>query len=113
MLATFIDENEHTVARVVDHIEHAAAIIGVDHVGLGPDFYKEISDELYGAEAQSMDGGGTMISYVPGLESPAGLPLITDELLRRGWPHDDIRQVLGGAFHALFVRELGLPGPRP
>jgi membrane dipeptidase len=113
VLATFIDENEHTVARVVDHIEHAAAIIGVDHVGLGPDFYKEISDELYGAEAQSMDGGDTMISYVPGLESPAGLPLITDELLRRGWPHDDIRQVLGGAFHALFVRELGLPGPRP
>jgi membrane dipeptidase len=112
VLATFIDENLHTVARVVDHIEHAAATIGVDHVGLGPDFYKEISEELHGPVAQSMDGGGTVISYVPGLEGPAGLPLITDELLRRGWPDDDIRQVLGGAFHSLFVRELGLPSAR-
>ena len=59
-----------------------------------------------------MDGGGTVISYVPGLEGPAGLPLITDELLRRGWPDDDIRQVLGGAFHGLFTRELGVPSPQ-
>ncbi len=112
VLATFIDENVRTVARVADHIEHAASTIGVDHVGLGPDFYKEIAEELHGPAAQSMDGGGTVISYVPGLEGPGGLPLITDELLRRGWPDDDIRQVLGGAFHALFVRELGLPCPR-
>ncbi len=112
VLATFIDENVHTVARVVDHIEHAASIIGVDHVGLGPDFYKDISEELHGPAAQSMDGGGTVISYVPGLEGPDGLPLITDELLRRGWSDGDVRQVLGGAFHDVFIRELGLPSPR-
>ena len=112
VLATFIDENVHTVARVVDHIEHVASIVGVDHVGLGPDFYKDISEELHGPVAQSMDGGGTVISYVPGLEGPDGLPLITDELLRRGWSDDDIRQVLGGAFHELFIRELGLPSRR-
>jgi membrane dipeptidase len=111
VLSLFIDENVHTVARVVDHIEHAASIIGVDHVGLGPDFYKDVAEELHGPAAQSMDGGGTVISFVPGLEGPAGLPLITDELLRRGWPDDDIRQVLGGAFHGLFTRELGVPRP--
>jgi hypothetical protein len=37
--------------------------------------------------------------------------LITDELLRRGWPEDDIRQVLGASFHQLFARELGIPAP--
>lgn len=111
VLATFIDESAHTVARVVDHIEHAASIIGVDHVGLGPDFYKDVAVELHGPAVQSMDGGGTVISYVPGLEGPDGLPLITDELLRRGWPDDDIRQVIGGSFRDLFVRELGLPRP--
>ena len=112
VLGNFIDESVHTVARVVDHIEHAASIIGVDHVGLGPDFYRDVAEELHGPVAQSMDGGGTVISYVPGLEGPDGLPLITDELLRRGWSDDDIRQVVGGAFHALFVRELGIPCPR-
>jgi membrane dipeptidase len=109
VLGTFIDEQVPTVARVVDHIEYVTSLVGVDHVGLGPDFFQEISDELHGPTAQSMDGGGTVIAYVPGLEGPAGLLLITDELLRRGWPDDDIRQVLGGAFHDLFSRELGLP----
>ena len=109
VLATFIDEDVHTVARVADHIEHAASLIGVAHVGLGPDFFSEISLELHGPAAQSMDGGGTVITYVPGLEGPAGLPLITEELLGRGWAEPDIRQVLGGSLHTLFSRELGIP----
>lgn len=112
VLATFIDENTHTVARVVDHIEYVASIIGVEHVGLGPDFYKDISEEIHGPAAQSMDGGGTVITYVPGLESPSGLPLITDELLSRGWPEGDVGMVLGGSFRDLFSRELGLPASR-
>jgi membrane dipeptidase len=112
VLGTFIDEDAPSVARVVDHVEHVASVVGAGHVGLGPDFFKEISDEIHGPEAQSMDGGGAMISYVPGLEGPAGLPLITDELLRRGWSEDDIRQVLGGGFHELFRRELGVPAPQ-
>ncbi len=111
VLAIFVDENVHTVARVVHHIEHAATIAGVDHVGLGPDFYKQISEELHGPAAESLDGGGTVITYIPGLEGPAGLPLITEELLRRGWPEHDIAQVLGGSFRDLFVRELGVPAP--
>jgi membrane dipeptidase len=109
VLATFIDIEVHTLARVVDHIEHVASLIGVDHVGLGPDFFKEISDEINGPHPQYMLDGVTEITYIPGLEGPTGLPLITDELLRRGWPHDDIRQVLGGSFHELFRRELGVP----
>ncbi|MFI5287726.1 MAG: dipeptidase [Candidatus Dormibacteria bacterium] len=109
VLGTFIDEQVPTVARVVDHVEYVATLVGVDHVGLGPDFFQEISDELHGPAAQSMDGGGTVIAYVPGLEGPAGLPLITAELLRRGWSDDNVRKVLGGAFHDLFGRELGVP----
>lgn len=63
-------------ARVVDHIEHIARIAGVDHVGLGSDF----------------DG----ISAVPkGLEDVSRFPVITEELLRRGWSEADIGKVLG------------------
>ncbi len=42
--ARFLHESEHTVDRLVDHIEHIASVAGVDHVGLGPDFLKEIED---------------------------------------------------------------------
>jgi membrane dipeptidase len=112
VLATFVDEHVHTVARVVDHIEHVAAQVGVTHVGLGPDFFKEISEALYGAQVQYMLDGVTEVTYVPGLEGPAGLPLITDELLRRGWPESDIREVLGAGFHRLFTAELGVPASK-
>ena len=109
VLATFIDHDVHTVARVIDHIEHVASLVGVNHVGLGPDFFKEISDEINGPDPQYMLDGVTEITYISGLEGPAGLPLITDGLLRRGWREDDIRQVLGASFHQLFARELGVP----
>jgi membrane dipeptidase len=65
-----------TVSDVVDHIEHVAAVAGVDAVGLGSDF----------------DG----CSMIPaGLEDVSRYPAITVELLRRGWTESDIRGVLG------------------
>jgi membrane dipeptidase len=65
-----------TVSDVVDHIEHVAAVAGVDAVGLGSDF----------------DG----CSMIPdGLDDVGHYPAITVELLRRGWTEDDIRGVLG------------------
>jgi membrane dipeptidase len=33
--------------------------------------------------------------YVPGMEGPAGMPLVTEALLRRGLPEATIRKVLG------------------
>jgi membrane dipeptidase len=67
---------EVTVSEVVDHIEHAARVAGVAHVGLGSDY----------------DG----VDATPiGLEDVTCYPAITVELLRRGWPETDIRAVLG------------------
>lgn len=108
VIAPFVDATEHTVARAVDHIEHAAGLVGTAHVGLGPDFYKEIWE----AGTRPGDREQGLIeerSWVAGLEGPAGLPLITQELLRRGWADSDLRAVLGGGFHDLFLRELGVP----
>ncbi len=63
-------------SEIVDHIEHAVAVAGIDHVGLGSDF----------------DG----IPAVPrGMEDAGKLPFITYELLRRGHPESDIKKILG------------------
>ncbi len=73
-----------TVADVVEHIEHIAAVAGVDHVGIGSDF----------------DG----IDLTPvGLEDVSTYPAITRELLARGWVEADVVKVLGG--NALRVLE--------
>jgi membrane dipeptidase len=76
-----------TVADVADHIEHAARVGGVEHVGLGGDFD--------GVEATPA-----------GLEDVSCYPAITAELLSRGWSEPDIRKVLGeNALRALEQAE--------
>ncbi|MBK7876198.1 MAG: dipeptidase [Planctomycetes bacterium] len=62
--------------NVADHIEHIARVAGVDHVGIGSDF----------------DG----IPAGPvGLEDVSTYPVLTAELLCRGWSERDVRKVLG------------------
>ena len=62
--------------KIVDHIDHVAKLAGADHVGLGSDF----------------DGATMPI----GMESPAGLPKITEALLKKGYSEADIEKILGG-----------------
>ncbi|AYY12194.1 membrane dipeptidase [Actinobacteria bacterium YIM 96077] len=112
--APFLDESEHTIDRLVDHLEHMVDVIGVEHVGLGPDFVQEVIHDITppGCEdpAGASSGGGiARLSYIPGLEGPAGLPLVTDALAARGWNEPDIRAVLGENVHRLFRAELGVP----
>jgi membrane dipeptidase len=67
------------LSRLIDHIDHAARVGGVDHVGLGSDF----------------DG----VSSLPrGMEDVSRLPHITEALLARGYSEKDIRKILGGNF---------------
>ena len=61
---------------LIDHIDHIAKVAGVDHVGIGSDF----------------DG----VSSLPvGMEDISKLPVITYELLRRGYKENEIRKILG------------------
>ncbi len=111
LFAGFLDTDpaRFTVARVVDHLEHVASVSGVGAVGLGPDFLQQVFEELHpGVDSLVMEGVDAKW-VVPGLEGPAGLPLVTQELVRRGWADDDVRAVLGGNDLRLFRTALGVP----
>ncbi|MGI5158165.1 dipeptidase [Microbispora sp. CA-102843] len=104
------DPADHTVDRLVDHIEHVAEVAGIDHVGLGPDFVREVLHDVtppccedFGFDG--IDPGAAL----PGLDGPRGLPLVTEALLRRGLPGDEILKILGGNVRRLFRTELGRP----
>jgi membrane dipeptidase len=65
-----------TVSQVADHVEHARAVAGVDHIGLGGDF--DGTDE------------------VPvGLEDVASYPRLLAELAGRGWSEADLQALTG------------------
>ncbi len=114
--AGFIGPDNRTVGRVVDHVEHVASVAGVAHTGLGPDFVHEVYAELMPLATEIVMEGVDAKKLVPGLEGPEGLPLVTAELVARGWSEADVRAVLGGSFLDLFRRELGVSAdarPRP
>ncbi len=72
------------IERLIAHLEHAIAIAGVDHVGLGSDF----------------DG----VPCVPkGLDDVTGLPRITYWLLQRGLDEASVRKVLGENLLRVFA----------
>ncbi len=66
-----------TIHDVIDHIDHMVKVAGIDHVGLGSDF----------------DGIDT---WPEQLEDVAAYPLITQELLNRGYTKEQILKILGG-----------------
>ena len=109
--AGFLDEAAPTIDRLVDHIEHIAGVVGIEHVGLGPDFCTEVFEEkIPMCDRPVLLDGMDLFASIPGLDGPRGLPLVTEALARRGLPDSDIRAVLGGNVHRLFRAELGRAG---
>lgn len=101
--APFLHLTDHTLDRFLDHIEHIADVIGTHHVGLGPDFVQEV---IADTTPPCCEEELAEDSYIPGLEGPAGLPLITGGLLGRGWAPDDVRAVVGENLHRFLVENL-------
>jgi membrane dipeptidase len=60
---------------IIDHIDHAVKVAGIDHVGIGSDF----------------DGANMPF----GMEDAAQLPKITEALLRKGYSEGDVKKILG------------------
>jgi membrane dipeptidase len=61
--------------KIIEHIDHAVKVAGVDHVGLGSDF------------------DGANMPY--GMEDATKLPKITDALLKKGYSGGDVKKILG------------------
>jgi membrane dipeptidase len=65
-----------TIHHVVDHIDHIAKVAGIDHVGIGSDFdgVEKLPDQL---------------------QDVSTYPLITQELLNRGYSKEQIHKIMG------------------
>lgn len=72
-----------TLAEALDHFDHAAKLVGVEHVGIG-------SDTDIGPEARGLDAAG--------LNTPRRIFDITEGLLRRRYKESDVELILGGNF---------------
>jgi membrane dipeptidase len=83
------------IELLLDHIDHAVKIAGIDHVGLGSDFIREVNAR--------------------GLEDPEGYVLITYNLLKRGYSEENIKKILGENLLRILqeVQDIALSGLNP
>jgi len=62
---------------IADHIDYIRSVVGVNHIGIGSDF----------------DGSA---AFPKGLEDVSKFPMLTAELIRRGYSDEDISKIIGG-----------------
>ena len=73
---------------LVAHIDHMVKLVGSEHVGLGADFD--------GAE-----------SYPQHLDDVSDYPALTEALVKKGYPDEDIKNILGNNFLRLLKANMG------
>ena len=106
-IPSFIDPDNPTIDSVVDHIEHIANTVGVDHVGIGADYIREYFDETYPTYEDIRIGGEDIRATIEGLESPAGVPKLIEAIAARGFRDEELRKILGGNFLRVFGEVMG------
>jgi membrane dipeptidase len=72
-------EGKPTIEDLLDHIEHAVKVAGIDHVGLGSDMYPRTPSP-------------------EGIRGAQDYENITRGLKRRGCSDEDVKKVMGGNF---------------
>jgi membrane dipeptidase len=86
----FLPGDDTDVETVVDQIEHVVDVAGIEHVGLGFDFYEYNVEYMSPAEREYMID----IASPTGLERDEDVPNLTPALLDRGFGPDEVRKVL-------------------
>jgi membrane dipeptidase len=97
-------EEPTTIEHAIDHFDHVAKLVGVEHVGVGSDSDLDGYDDLPPAMIQSLRRGYKE-SYgfrekidIEGLDHPKRMYDLTEGLCRRGYTDADIEGILGGNF---------------
>lgn len=92
-----------TLEDVLDHFDHAARLVGPEHVGLGSD-----------CDTDAIDPRTNQIRpryVVEGMRHARRTFDITEGLLRRGYAEKDVELILGGSFRRALAEIWGPPPP--
>ncbi len=87
-------KEEATLDRYVDHIEHVAKLIGVDHVAIGFDFCEFLWRQLPAAQREELEAKLTRPHFLPDLSHHGQARNLTHKLIERGFVDADIKKIL-------------------
>lgn len=109
MFPWFIDPDRPTAERLVDHLDHIAATIGIDHVAIGADFIYYALD-VFGQELSTKDKTGM---YSKGFELPNDLKdlrvfaIMENIMANRGYSDEDISKIFSKNLFRIYDHVIG------
>lgn len=86
----FVGRSGPSLNDLLDHFDHVAKLVGVEHLGIGSDV------DVSGFDAIARRPNPAY--SIRGLDLPTRVFQIADGLLRRGYGASDVRSILGGNF---------------
>ena len=90
----------HSLESMMDHFEYCVDVMGIDHVGFGPDTFFGDHVGLHDLYAGNLDTGEVgeyePVDYVEGIENPSEFPNLLRWLVGHGYEDEQIAKVVGG-----------------
>jgi membrane dipeptidase len=106
MLIPFAVGQPATLERVIDHVDHAASILGDAGVALGGDFTVQLERAPGGGRPDPLLPAGELGRAVTGLAGPEDYPALVEALRRRGWEGERLDGLLRGNLLRVLRRAL-------
>jgi membrane dipeptidase len=96
-----------TIDDFVSHVAYVADLIGVEHVGIGSDFFEGESpirfERYFRRRYPAIVGHYTIDTvYAQGFETVGDFAVLPAALRKRGFGDDDLHKILGGNFMRVF-----------
>src|SRR5262245_42912413 len=108
-----LDHEPTTIEHIVDHIDHVAKLVGIEHVGIGTDSDLDGYDDLP-AEMNKKLREAYKSTYafrekidIEGFDHPRKVFDLTEALIRRKYSDANIEAILGGNFKRLLAQVWG------
>jgi len=95
-------EDESTLDRYIDHIEHIADLIGIGGVGIGFDFFEFIYRQWSESAQKELTAKFTTPHFIPDLRNHSHARNLTRRLIERGFSDEQIEKILRGNWMRIF-----------
>lgn len=101
----FVDKNDPSLERLIDHIDYIVDLVGINHIGLGPDFLNYYIEDLKSFNEQMTDPFGNVVKLEDIFEvirDPTEFPKLFELLEKRGYSDKEIRKIQGDNFLRVY-----------
>ena len=95
-------DDESTLDRYIDHIEHIATLIGIDSVGIGFDFFEFIYGQWPKSRQKELAAKFTTPHFISDLKNHSNGGNLTRKLVERGFSDEQIEKILRGNWIRIF-----------